>query len=329
MPTEDEPASPPPVAGIERFTDFDELARFYAGWRVGVEQISTGRFEGSVQLTRSRSLYAVEGWFSQSVTVRGTCNPAETAFILVEPVSGPAAWWGHRQEAGRLISVWPGGPTDYHPARNSRNAGGTVPAAVLSWATREVLGDDPPPPPAGWATTAPPPEAFATLARRLRQLLAAGTADPQFLASPDGHRLEQECLRALVAAIHPPAGRPRVDLPLPSRAALVRRAEEMMRARLRDAVGAVDLCAALGVSDRTLRLAFRERYRMGPMVYYKTLRMNAVRAELKAAEPGTVAAVARQWGFHHLGHFAADYRRSFGERPSETVEFRYSNISIM
>lgn len=104
MPTGHDPVSPP-VAGIERFTDFDELARFYAGWRVGVEQLSTGRFEGSVQLTRSRSLYAVEGWFSQSVTVRGSCNPAETGFILVEPVSGPAAWWGRRQEAGRLITV--------------------------------------------------------------------------------------------------------------------------------------------------------------------------------------------------------------------------------
>jgi hypothetical protein len=25
-----------------------------------------------------------------------------------------------------------------------------------------------------------------------------------------------------------------------------------------------------------------------------------------------------EWGFDHMGHFAADYRTMFGERPSET-----------
>jgi AraC-like DNA-binding protein len=313
-----------PTAGIERFTEFDELARFYAGWRVGVEQLSSGRFEGTVQLSRSDTLYVVEGQFSQAVIVRGSSNPAESTFYLVEPASSAALWWGRKLDAGRLVTVGPGAAADYRSARNSRTVGVGVPTELLVRAERRLLGSDPPPTRSGWAAAAPPPEAFAALARRLRRLMASALADPASLASPDGHRLEQECLRALVAAAHPATGRPRADLPLPARSALVGRAEGLMRAHLRDAVGAVDLCAALGVSDRTLRLAFRERYRVGPMVYYKLLRLNAVRAALKAAGPGTVATVARQWGFHHLGNFAADYRRAFGESPSDTVGRRRS-----
>lgn len=91
-----------------------------------------------------------------------------------------------------------------------------------------------------------------------------------------------------------------------------------MRSRLGDRVGVIDLCRELGVSDRTLRLAFRGRYGLGPMNYFKCLRLNAVRSRLKANPLVPIAELARGCGFHHLGNFAADYRRLFGERPSET-----------
>jgi AraC-like DNA-binding protein len=32
-----------------------------------------------------------------------------------------------------------------------------------------------------------------------------------------------------------------------------------------------------------------------------------------------VTAVAFRWGFSHLGHFTTDYKRRFGETPSETL----------
>lgn len=57
------------------------------------------------------------------------------------------------------------------------------------------------------------------------------------------------------------------------------------------------------------------------MAFLKTCRLNAVRRALKAADSRTetVAAVAVCWGFTHPGEFAADYRRLFGELPSETL----------
>jgi AraC family ethanolamine operon transcriptional activator len=30
--------------------------------------------------------------------------------------------------------------------------------------------------------------------------------------------------------------------------------------------------------------------------------------------------IARRWGFWHIGEFAADYRRLFGELPSQTFK---------
>jgi len=95
-----------------------------------------------------------------------------------------------------------------------------------------------------------------------------------------------------------------------------------MRSRLREPVGAIELCREIGTSDRSLRLAFRERYGVGPMVYYKYLRLNAVRSRIRSAPTVLIMEAAREFGFHHLGNFAADYQRLFGERPSETGRSR-------
>jgi AraC family ethanolamine operon transcriptional activator len=82
-----------------------------------------------------------------------------------------------------------------------------------------------------------------------------------------------------------------------------------------------DLCRELGVSERTLHYAFREVRGLSPMAYFRAVRLNAVRQELKAApDTAAVHAIARRWGFGHPGEFAAAaYRRLFGELPSQTL----------
>ncbi len=54
----------------------------------------------------------------------------------------------------------------------------------------------------------------------------------------------------------------------------------------------------------------------------KQRRLEAARGSLMAArrEGGTVTEIAMQYGFFHLSQFAQDYRKSFGERPSETLQ---------
>jgi AraC-like DNA-binding protein len=38
-----------------------------------------------------------------------------------------------------------------------------------------------------------------------------------------------------------------------------------------------------------------------------------------AGDTATVHAIAERWGFWHTGEFASDYRRLFGQLPSETL----------
>lgn len=53
------------------------------------------------------------------------------------------------------------------------------------------------------------------------------------------------------------------------------------------------------------------------------------RRELKSrAGTDTVQDVAARWGFWHMGAFASDYRRQFGERPSDTGRIPSSTYTL-
>ncbi|MEN8802047.1 MAG: helix-turn-helix domain-containing protein, partial [Thiogranum sp.] len=76
------------------------------------------------------------------------------------------------------------------------------------------------------------------------------------------------------------------------------------------------------MSERTLLYAFRERFGVTPAALIKSRRLAKARSMLRHAdsEKATVGDIAALFGFWHLGQFAVDYRKTFGERPSETLK---------
>jgi AraC family ethanolamine operon transcriptional activator len=82
-----------------------------------------------------------------------------------------------------------------------------------------------------------------------------------------------------------------------------------------------DLATAAGVSERTLRTAFREYFGVGPQRYLRRRILEQTRQALKGADPSvtTVAEIATRFGVWEFGRFAQDYRLLYGELPSETL----------
>lgn len=108
---------------------------------------------------------------------------------------------------------------------------------------------------------------------------------------------------------------------LARRRRLVARAEEFIYAHIDDSVRMKRLCRDVGASARTLEYAFKGVYGIGVMEALRTLRLNEVRKKLlrSFAHEVTVTTAAMDWGFWHLGEFAAAYKRLFGELPSQTL----------
>jgi AraC-like DNA-binding protein len=80
------------------------------------------------------------------------------------------------------------------------------------------------------------------------------------------------------------------------------------------------LCTMVGASWATLERAFKDEFGMAPKQYIKSKRLSAVKSELiKTGPDAVISNVAHHWGFQHMSSFAKDYRKQFGELPSETL----------
>ena len=103
----------------------------------------------------------------------------------------------------------------------------------------------------------------------------------------------------------------------------VKRVEEWIDVNLTESFSRADLARVAKLDVRTLSRAFLRRHKMAPMQYVRARRLQAARSSLLQADADstTVTEIALLYGFNHLSRFAADYRRAFGEFPSQTLNY--------
>jgi AraC-like DNA-binding protein len=108
----------------------------------------------------------------------------------------------------------------------------------------------------------------------------------------------------------------------------VKRAIDYMEAHLDSTITLGAIVEAAGVAGRTLLKHFRDTKGVSPMRYLCNARFEKAHQALRRAQPGeNVTTIAMRWGFSHLGRFSVEYRRRFGENPSDTLRRRNSSIS--
>nr|WP_249127561.1 helix-turn-helix domain-containing protein [Bradyrhizobium lablabi] len=94
----------------------------------------------------------------------------------------------------------------------------------------------------------------------------------------------------------------------------------MQSAGKRD-IGIAELAAAAGLSGRALQRQFRAFLGKTPLEALHDVRFEDARRQLLRAAPGTkVMDVAARCGIAHFGRFSIEYRRRYGETPSQTLK---------
>ena len=99
----------------------------------------------------------------------------------------------------------------------------------------------------------------------------------------------------------------------------VRRAIDFIEAHLQMPITLADITTASGVPGRTLLQHFRDHHGTSPIRYMRDARFARAReALMHPSKEESVTQIAMTWGFYHLGRFAVEYRKRFGETPSQT-----------
>ncbi len=174
-------------------------------------------------------------------------------------------------------------------------------------------------------------EAMTRLRRLVGCLEDSLRLEPALTNSPAVAKCIQADLLEMFQPIVATIGAPSRTMGRPSfpRREIIRRTLDKIGQHEDGLVSMEDLTRAVNVSERTLRNIFLEYYGMPLRRYLFTRRLHQVRSELQLADPeyATVTAIAAQFGFWHFGRFASQYRRLFGEAPSQTLKCKRKSWS--
>jgi len=240
-------------------------------------------------------------------------------FFLADAAQRPMHHTGMELTAGD-IAFTSLGAEHYHRAWDvSRWAAMSLTPEDLAEAGRSVAGHE---------LTAPAVTRLirpsAPLMARLQRLHAAAchlaAATPDILAHPEvAKAMEQELVRVMVRCLtesHEPPHEP-----MHHGVHVMQRFEQVLEEHRDRPLYLTEICAAIGVAERTLRLRCMEHLGMSPHRYLVLRRMHLARRALALADQAntTVTVVASDHGFGELGRFAVAYRRLFGESPSATL----------
>jgi AraC family transcriptional regulator, ethanolamine operon transcriptional activator len=297
--------------------DFDEFCNYTVGWRIDHQAVATRQVKSAVfgVQTSATQLAMVE--HSQGYCSHGETPPGGHTFFLSLDASRPV------QHRGRPIAL-----SEIGCARGAAEfeLAGRRGSRHLVASIAEKLLDE---------------QAFALFGRPFS--LRHGT-DRYFLSKPASRsRYQRGALqlletisrrpallgtRSVVAAIETKlseslllalSGDARIYA-APHRHQLARCAHRYMLERLGEVASITELCQATGGNYASLERGFRELYGLTPQAYLHAARFLRARRDLLEPQPSTtVTGVALRWGFLELGRFSVQYRRRFGESPSETI----------
>jgi AraC-like DNA-binding protein len=167
----------------------------------------------------------------------------------------------------------------------------------------------------------PDPDLMTRLLKMHKVVAQLAHDTPDILEQEEVHRaLEEQLIHIMIRCLAKGAG---VETATGDRRhyVIVKRFEDYLAAHPDRPLYLTEICAGIGVAERTLRAACEEHLGMGPIRFLTLRRMHLARRALLSADAGnaTVTRIATDHGFWELGRFAVAYRALFEESPSETL----------
>ncbi|MFY8095332.1 MAG: helix-turn-helix domain-containing protein [Niveispirillum sp.] len=310
------------TVSLIRSADVWEHAHRLPGWTVEYEQLSAGRFEGTLTHIQLNHMQIMRDKANVALLKRGQAFPDAVVFSLPVSAAGDGRYVGQ-----------PLCPPSFLLSNGNDLPELCTPSALdlicvaidRPWLVERALT-------LGYDLTArrsllnsrlmmipePAMQQLHTMFTAIFDDLAALSTALSHVSSR--HALENalaETLLSVLCSDEEPVGQYQIATPY-------KRIADKARIFALTAVGQQptipDICSHLGISRRKLQICFQESYGFSPNQFLRILRLNGVRDDLrKASGPISIGDVAARWGFWHWSRFSGDYQDFFGELPSQTV----------
>jgi AraC family transcriptional regulator, ethanolamine operon transcriptional activator len=301
-------------------TDVDEHCEKLGHWQLSYDQISAGAFQGSFTQLSLPRIEVFREATSQQVRQYGRLGVDSFGIGLPWRSSGEVNFNGSSITGSKAIACIDADINLCTPKEFELR--GIVMNATLIEELAKTL--DVELPRAVWHQLCVI-EADNTTVARLRHLLAIvhdslATAPSAFDDPAAQQALEDALLVETMNMLS--NSRPcEIRWNVAERKRTVERACEMMLVCSDRPLSVLDVCKTVGASPRKLGYCFQEVLGTSPMHYWRAMRLNRVRRDLKHCDDprAGVYDIAVKHGFWHFSQFSLDYKRHFSELPSTTL----------
>ena len=304
---------------VLRFTDPLACQTAVQGCVVEVFPTAAGEFDTEITKIRFSRLWMQRFHSSLPQVIRLAHPDRKGISFLTEPKSPELQYCGMEVLPGDII-VNHCGLAHMRFAADIRNGAVSLPGSELNAAFKAITGGEFP---VDNEKCILRPD-LASMQRLLSVHRAVGRLAhdlPDILELPEVARaLEEQLIHLMMRCLA--EGGALANTPGARRhKAIMGRFEEFLEAHHERPLYLTEICAGLGVSERTLRAACEEHLGMGPIRYLTLRRMHLVRRALRYADSSnsTVTSIVTDHGFWELGRFSVAYRELFGESPSATL----------
>ena len=300
-------------------------------WDLNLQQMDAGEFQGRILQFGIDNVHISEARFGRTLKQSGA-PPAGMRTIAVPGSEGVEWQWRGARVDGQSLMIFPrGAELDATSDASFHVFTCSFPESLLANVAESLSIDGLELPLGGKEVVTTSTVQIATLRRLLRELCDRLTDNGDALGDAGFVDSVTWDLPAMLLTATQTSRSCKVRLSAVKRARIVRRAENYIEQRADEPLTVAEVCQVVNASLRTLQYAFAEKYGISPKAYIRAIRLNKVRKELRACDPSQfkVSDVANRWGFWHMGQFAADYRRHFGELPSKTLSGRKQTARAM
>lgn len=309
-------SSSPPALTLKqtRTRDFDEQATLLRGWNQHYAQLSPGPFKGAIVELLFDDVHLFLESTSHALYQSGKLDKDAIAVGIPLKTGQGGLFCGSPMD-GRSTHLFSGdeGFEFYSPARLTMGGMVVSRRSLLEWLPGQ--------PQQSFDRAAQLKEVSMELLHEaggfLRTVFDLCHRSPNLLHSQAFRKQLRASVYACLADLVLEQGGAEHGLSPRRRWKLVQQARDYIDSMQDETLGIEDLCRELSVSRRTLQYCFQEILGLTPAAFIRARRLNKVRDLLKEVDSVTEAATA--WGFWHFGHFSQEYKKLFGELPSDTL----------
>ena len=283
-------------------------------WTLTYNQVSSGRFESFLREISFDGIQVYEEKFRPSIFQRGEARSDSLCLGMFSQLSNNAIWMGKSVTGHEILSCSDRDEILLRTPENSAFYSLTIPFELLGDQSFEAQHSQ--------YSNVLPSRYSEKFYFKFIQLLNAILENQNFLAheatkqqvKSDILDLSDQFLLHLNQHFEP------TKISIQKAHQVVKKVCVLLQEQQDHCYSIDELCQMTFTSRRTLQNCFELMTGQSPAQFLKIMKLNAVRRALQSPnEQRCISDLAAHWGFWHLSQFSMDYKRLFGECPSQTL----------